>query len=59
MISNALIGIAPVRRVLPRRPADPDPAPNLRSPGPVARQLASEYAALVASETGAMWPLLA
>ncbi len=59
MLSNALIGIAPVRQVLPREPADPDPAPNLRSPGPVARHLASEYAALVASETGATWPLLA
>ena len=59
MLSNALIGIAPVRQVLPLDPDDADPAPNLRSPGPVARRLASAYAALVATETGASWPLLA
>jgi len=59
MLSNALIGIAPVCRVLPLDPGGHDPAPNLRSPGPVTRGLASGYAALVAAETGATWPLLA
>lgn len=58
IVSNALIGIAPVRRVLPLASSGEDPAPMLVSPGPVARSLAAEYAALVRAETGATWPLL-
>jgi branched-chain amino acid aminotransferase len=59
MVSNALLGIAPVRAVLPRAGHADDPTPSLALPGPVARRLSAEYAALVASETGARWPLIA
>lgn len=59
MVSNALLGIAPVRSVLPRVAHADDPAPSFPSPGPVARRLSAGYASLVASETGGRWPLIA
>lgn len=53
-MSNALIGLAPIQRVLREHAAE------LRwpAPGPIARRLSAAYAELVRAHTGLTWPLL-
>ena len=54
-ITNSLIGIAPVARILNFNSAPLD----FQTPGPMTQQLSAAYAELVQAQTGFHWPLIA